>query len=323
MTLPEEFAPKRPKLSKFPIQPAPPIRPRLFPDEARFALRLSLLAGATEFAAWAWLAAHGGRRAVLALAALRLLRPVWARLGTRLPRPAIAFALLFAALFVGAVAPHTPLAIAAAGLPALGDLCASTIGDAVTVERRAAGYAWLDMAQALGAALGLIAGAAFPPHVHLVAGAALIIFSLGIIDLRDRGTPRSAWPFAAWVAAFRTPIGWQLTLAAGVVGLASAEKKNFFSFLPAGWVWHVLGMVVTARMEPWMRNAIWLPRLAALLAVAGRIAGWAPLGLLGLGMMFAAIPAAVVRGAGEMERPIVSSWAWSALITGAALAAVI
>ena len=35
-------------------------------------------------------------------------------------------------------------------LPAVADLCASAIGDSVTVERRAAAYAWLDMGQALG-----------------------------------------------------------------------------------------------------------------------------------------------------------------------------
>jgi hypothetical protein len=42
-----------------------------------------------------------------------------------------------------------------------------------------------------------------------------------------------------------------------------------------------------------------------------------------MGAIFAAIPAAVARGAGELERPLVSSLAWSALIAGAALAAVI
>jgi len=83
VALPEEFAPKGPKLSKFPI------RPRLFPDEARFALRLALLAGGAECAAWVLLAAGGAHRAIIALAALRLLKPLWAKLGTRLPRAAI------------------------------------------------------------------------------------------------------------------------------------------------------------------------------------------------------------------------------------------
>src|SRR6059058_1491213 len=135
--LPEEFAPTGPKLSKFPIQPAPPIRPRLFPDEARFALRLALLAGGTELAAWAFLAATA-RPLVLGLAALRLLRPAWAKLGTRWPRPLLAFLLLFETLLtLGAnLATFGRLGAAvviAAGLPALGDLCASCIADSVTV----------------------------------------------------------------------------------------------------------------------------------------------------------------------------------------------
>ena len=50
---------------------------------------------------------------------------------------------------------------------------------------------------------------------------------------------------------------------------------------------------------------------------------FAPLRVFGLGIMLAAIPAAVARGAGEMERPIVSSLAWTALFMGAAIAAVL
>src|SRR5262249_28598760 len=96
--LPEEFEPTSPPLSRFRILPPPPLRPRLFPDEARFALRLSILAGCTELAAWAWLARAGVHGAVLGWAAARLLRPVWSWLGTRLPRPAVAFALVFLGL---------------------------------------------------------------------------------------------------------------------------------------------------------------------------------------------------------------------------------
>ncbi|TMA28123.1 MAG: hypothetical protein E6J78_07485, partial [Deltaproteobacteria bacterium] len=59
--LPEEFAPTGPKLSKLPVRPPPPLRPALFSDEARFALRLALLAGGTELAAWAWIGATAGR----------------------------------------------------------------------------------------------------------------------------------------------------------------------------------------------------------------------------------------------------------------------
>src|SRR5262249_29523268 len=108
--LPEEFAPTGKKLSRFPIQPAPPIRPRLFRDELGFAVRLSVLAGAGELAAWAALGrALVERRAPLQRAllfaalgagALRLLRPLWSWAGTRAPRPLVAALLLLAALIV-------------------------------------------------------------------------------------------------------------------------------------------------------------------------------------------------------------------------------
>jgi hypothetical protein len=329
VALPDEFAPKGPKLSKFPIQPAPPIRPRLFPDEARFALRLSLLAGGAECAAWVLLAAGGAHRAIIALAALRLLKPLWAKLGTRLPRAAIAFTLLFVPLFCGAFVPRTPLAIVAAGLPAVADLCASCIGDTVTVERRSAAYAWLDMGQALGGAAGLAIGIAFGRWSQVAAIVALLVASVGVMDLHARGTPKSAWPLSAYWAAFRNPLVWQLVLAAGVCGLA-LTKKNFFFSVPAGtppgWgagLWLALGMIAAARLEPYMPNAIALPRMAALLSVIGRIAAWPPVSLLAMGGMFTAIPAAVARGAGEMERPLASSLVWSALVAGAALASVI
>ena len=45
--------------------------------------------------------------------------------------------------------------------------------------------------------------------------------------------------------------------------------------------------------------------------------------LLALGALFVAIPASVARGAGEMERPVASSLAWSALGLGAAVGAVL
>jgi hypothetical protein len=70
-----------------------------------------------------------------------------------------------------------------------------------------------------------------------------------------------------------------------------------------------------------MPNAVVLPRVAALAAAVGWV--YPPLRLLGLGIMFAALPAAVARGAGEMERPIASSLAWSALAAGAAVGAVL
>src|SRR5947199_9458186 len=96
--LPKHMEPTVVKLSRFRFVPPPPLRPRLLPDEARFALRISLLAGCAEFAAWAWLAHAGGRGAALGWAALRLLRPLWSRVGTRVSRPVVAFALLLVAL---------------------------------------------------------------------------------------------------------------------------------------------------------------------------------------------------------------------------------
>ena len=83
----------------------------------------------------------------------------------------------------------------------------------------------------------------------------------------------------------------------------------------------VAGMAAAARIEPLMRNAAWLPRIAVLLAAAAWL--YAPLGPAAMGVMFAAIPAAVARGAGEIERPLASSLAWSALTAGGAVGAVL
>ena len=310
--LPEEFAPTGPKLSKFPIRPAPPIRSHLFADEARFALRLSVLAGATEFAAWAWLsAAVLSGRELLLLAGLRLLRPLWAKLGARIPRPLVASVLIGAAMACGSPFLFFPLAVAGVGLPALGDLCASTIGDRVTVERRATAYAWLDMAQALGGAAGFAFGQS--GWVWLAAFASLLLGTVGISELSDRGTPRSSWPLRAYLSTARTPLGAQLTVLAMVGGLLSrpADRGLMQFILP------VAGMVAAARIEPRMPNAIWLARAAVLLAVGGLLLP--PLRPFAMGMMFAAIPAAVARGAGEMERPLASALAWSALFAGAAV----
>jgi hypothetical protein len=299
------------------------MRPRLFPEEARFALRLAVLAGGCELAAWAMLAASPARRALWAFAALRLLRPLWAKLGTLLPRPAIAFALLFAALFGAGAALFAPsltgpLALIAAALPALGDLCTTCAGDSVTVERRAAAYAWIDMGQALGGMLGLALGSWSPAVAAIAAPAALLAGSVGIPDLHDRGTPRSSWPAAAYRHTLRTDLGLQLTALAFACGLLFHRPQGpewLFLVLPPA------GMALAARLEPRMANALRLPRAAGLIAAAGLLLP--PLRLLALGVMFAAIPAAVARGAGEMERPIVSSLAWSALIAGAALGSVL
>ena len=313
--LPEEFAPTGPKLSRFPIQPAPPIRPRLFADEARFALRLSVMAGATEFAAWAWLVARGRDREIAALVALRLLRPLWSWLGTRVPRTAVAAALLAGGL-AACLAPAHLFWLAA--LPALGDLCASCVGDSVTVERRAAAYGWLDMGQALGAALGFAAGAAFPAAVPAAAAAGLALGFVGVRDLHDRGTPRSTWPLSSY-RRLRTPIAGPLALLVLLAGSFTVPVGAMPRW--AALASPLAGLALAARIERWTPNAAWLPRIALAVAIAGKL--WPPLRPLAAGMAFAAVAASVARGAGEMERPLVSSLAWSALTAGAALGAVL
>lgn len=324
-TLPEPFAPTGPKLSRFPIRPAAPIRPHLFPDEARFALRLAILAGATECVAWAWLAsAEPPRRWLLALAAVRFLKPLWAGIGARAPRPAVALALLLVAFLGAARNLLTPLAggllaqlsLAAIGLPALADLGASCIADSVTVERRAAAYAWLDLAQAVGAALGVALG----PWAAMASIAILPLASLSLPALRDRSTPRSAWAPGSYLLVLRAPLTRQLALLSflgGAFAMAGPSRAST-------WLTPLLtlgGMSIAARIEGRMPNAIWLPRIAALAAAAGWLLP--PLRTVALGAMLVAIPAAVARGAGEMERPLASSLSWSALFAGAALGAML
>src|SRR5204862_4067385 len=79
----------------------------------------------------------------------------------------------------------------------------------------------------------------------------------------------------------------------------------------------LLGMAAAARADPHLKNAVVLPRAVLALAVLGWVLP--PLRLLAAGALFAAIPASVARGAGELERPIASSLAWSALAAGAAV----
>jgi hypothetical protein len=324
--LPEEFAPTGPKLTRFPIQPAPPIRPRLFPDEARFALRLSTMAFAAELAAWVWLATLSWPRALVFVGALRLLKPLWAWLGTRVPRPLVAGLLVVAALAGGVSAlrlgpEFLGWAALAFALPAVADLCASCIADSITVERRAAAYAWLDMGQALGGALGFSIGAAFGGAAVLLVAPVTAVALIGLRDLRDRGTPRSSWPLSSYIDAARSSLGTRVGVCALCCGLfvepaVKATVPSLF-WLP------LAGMVVAARVERLLPNAVWLPQLATLAVLAGSFAGVPLLMSFGIGAMFAAIPAAVARGAGEMERPLVSSVAWSALTAGAALGTVL
>jgi len=328
--LPEELAPTGPKLSRFRIQPAPPVRPRLFADEARFAGRLALLAGGAELAAWIWFArllAHRGPAwAALAFAALRIVRPLWAWLATRVRRGAVAFALLAVSLLLQGFAAMSfadGIGLVAASLPALGDLCAAAMADAVTVDRRAAAYSWLDMGQGLGCAIGLAAGVAEPRLAPLVATAALLLGSLAVPDLRDRGTPRSTWPVSMRVRVLKTPLGAQLALlavAGGACAAAASVRSSWglWAALPP-----VAGMVAAARAEGAARNALIVPRaLAFVAAVALGLRQFAPpaavgLGLFAFGGLCAALPGAVARAGGEMERPMASSLAWSALALGA------
>ena len=330
--LPEEFAPTGPKLSRLVVQPAPPIRPRLFPDEARFAGRLSLLAGGAELCAWVWFARllvhRGPWGPALAFGGLRLLRPLWSWLGTRLPRTLVAFSLLAVSLVLqgfASVSFSDRLGMFAAALPALGDLCASAMADAVTVERRAAAFSWLDMGQGLGCALGLAVGMANPRLAPLAGTVALIAGSLAIPDLRDRDTPRSSWPLRLRATVLRTPLAAQVSLVALAAGGLSAAASvrsglGWLALLPP-----LAGMFAAARLEPAMRNALIVPRaLAALSGAALALRFWsAPaggaLGLFVLGACCSALPAAVARGSGEMERPVASSLAWSALAAGATL----
>lgn len=345
--LPEEFAPTGPRLSRFPLRPAPPIRPHLFTDEARFARRLALLAGATEAVAWVAVAARL-RAFVALLVAFRMARPFWARAGSKVSRARIGFALLllpvpFAAAVValaargasrsGSIAGTSvamALFLATLGGAALGDVCAACVADHVTVERRATAYAWLDIATAIGAA----AGAAIAQLEALLAAALILPAWIAALfcsrELRDRGVPRSSWPLSAYRAALASPLGWRLAISAAACGIASAwagltelPMRN-----PSGWGWLAFGapfagMALAARAEPLAPNALWVPLAAVAVAWAGVLLHSRALALAGLGMMLTGIPAAVARAAGEMERPLVSSVAWSALFAGAAAGAVL
>jgi hypothetical protein len=352
--LPEEIAPTGPKLSRFRILPAPPIRPHLFPDEARFAFRLALLAFGAELAFWLMIGDRS--RTLLFVVFCRLLKPLWAALGRRVSRTLIAAGLIALPLITAlgvvalsllsraghptphALAPLLFVGVASLGLPAVFDLCAATIGDSVTVERRPAAYSWLEMGQSIGAAVGI--AAAFS-NDRVVVGALLVgmlLAAVGVPQLKDRGTPCSAWPASGYVAALRSPVGAQLSVLAFLcTALAwttaqSVLPEGYREQLPQlsrqlpswlGALMPLLGMAVAARLEPRMPNAVWLPRLATMLAAAGWFASLQPVSLFGLGVMLASLPAAVARGAGEMERPIVSSVTWSALTAGAALGAVL
>ena len=324
--LPEQFAPTGAKPSHFRVVPSPPLRPTLLPDEARFALRLSVLSGCAEFAAWAWFAHAGDKGAVLGWAALRLLKPVWAWTGTRFPRSVVAFSLLLLALFGVAASLLTvgqlfTAALLAVALPAFGDLCASCAADGISVERRSAAFAWLDMAQGLGGATGVALGASFPRVAAIVSVAALLAASIGVPDLQDRGTPRTTWTLAAHEHVLHSRFGAHLVALAFFGGFFAMQQPSRPHSTWMALLFPLAGMAIAARADPHMPNAVLLPRAAVLVAVAGLFLP--PLRLLALGALFAALPASVARGAGEMERPVASSLVWSALGLGAAVGAVL
>jgi hypothetical protein len=290
------------------------------------------LSGGAELAAWIWFARLLGHRgpawAALVFGAFRVLRPLWSWLGTRIGRAFVAFALLAVSLLVQGFAAMSfaeGLGAVAAALPAVADLCASAAADAITVERRATAYSWIDMAQALGCCLGIALGSAEPRLAPLVCTAALLVGSLAIPDLRDRRTPRSTWPLGIRLRVFRAPLPGQLALlvAAGSgLGAAAAVRSTW------GW-WAVapplLGMAAAARVESGAPNALVVPRALFVLGGAALALRFvappaaAGIGLFVLGGFCSAGPSAVARGAGEMDRPVASSWAWSALALGAGL----
>ena len=374
--LPEPFAPTGPKLTRLKVLAAPPVRQALFADEARFSWRLGLLLGLGELSAWALLLSTVARAprglpllaSLLCWALLRGLRPLWSRVGTHLPRPLVAGVLLAAAATalggaaLGPLFPRDQLALllvacALSALPALGDLVQSHVADAVTVERRPAAYARLEMGQGLGAALGIALGCALPRSAPVLAAGAVFASGLLVPDLRDRGTRRSAWPFASYREVLGAPLPRALfalaLLLGGCAGLALAglwrpSDGGAWTFLPL--LLPPLGMALAARVEPGSANAVQVPGAGAsaaggalLLALAAGLLGWLSqrgggLGqlaagaawtglaarwtaLFALGLGCTAFPAAVARGAAELERPVASSLCWTALGASCALGA--
>jgi len=334
--LPEEFAPRGHK-PRFATLPGAPVRPRLVADESRFAMRLSLLAAVSElcaFAAFARLCTHRAFAGAVVWAALRVARPLWAYCGTVVPRGAVAFALVAASLALQGAAllslrPDEGLLAAAAALPALGDLCATRLGEAIPLDRRSAAFSYLDIGQAMGIALGLGAGAAEPRLSPVFGVVALLFGSIAIPDLRSPPGPRATFSMALRTAAARTPFGARISILAFLIGgLGAAALVD--GVLPwwAAVAAPVAGMVLAARIEPRTRNAVVLVRalaaFAALCAVVRAAGQWpaaaAAAALVALGAAASALPASVARGAGELERPIVSSLSWSAFSLGAGLA---
>ena len=189
------------------------------------------------------------------------------------------------------------------------------------MERRSAAYAWLDMAQGLGGGAGVALGASFPRVAAVLSVAALLAGSIGVPDLKARGSPRTSWTPAAYEHVLHSPFGAHLVALAFFGGFFALQQPSRPHSTWMALFFPLAGMVIAARVDPYMRNAVLLPRAAVLVAIAGLFLP--PLRLLALGALFAALPASVARGAGEMERPLASSLAWSAFGLGAAVGAVL
>ena len=102
-------------------------------------------------------------------------------------------------------------------------------------------------------------------------------------------------------------------LVAGEVYGAHAARETFEILLPLGAL-----TVGAARLLVLQRERAGGLRRQVLLAAAlvtGQLL--VAVGLFALGGFCAALPGAAARGAGEMERPIASSLAWTALALGA------
>ena len=334
--LPAQFAPRSPR-PRFATLPDAPVRPRLLADESRFAVRLSLLAGAAElcaFAAFARLCTHRAFAGAVVWAALRLARPLWAFLGTVAPRGAVAFVLVAVSLAVQGAAllslgRDEGLLAAAAALPALGDLCATCLGERIPLDRRAAGFSYLDIGQGMGVALGLAAGTAEPRLAPVIAVVALLFGSIAIPDLRGFPGPKATFSVGLRVATAKTPFGAQGSLLAfGIGGLGAAALVEPLVPSWAAIAAPLAGMWLAARIDPRTRNAVVLPRVLVLVAgvcaLARALGQWpaaaAVTALVVLGAAASALPASVARGSGELERPVVSSLVWSAFSLGAGLA---
>jgi hypothetical protein len=221
------------------------------------------------------------------------------------------------------------LLAAAAALPALGDLCATCLGETILLDRRAAAFSYLDIGQGMGVALGLALGTAEPRLAPVIAAVALLFGSIAIPDLRRRTGPKATFSVGLRVATAKTPFGAQGSLLAFAIGGLGAAALVEPSVPP----WTAIaaplaGMWVAARVEPRTRNAVVLPRVLVLVAgvcaLARAVGQWpaaaAATALVAFGAAASALPASVARGSGELERPVVSSLVWSAFSLGAGLA---